>query len=184
MSIPTLQSGWLRNLSPASVQNQPLMRRLPSDRALYPTAAYAKGDDIFVPLAVATIFGGPLDRGDNGKTASGILTSRPGGVVGCALPMPASRGCRGTPFAQFPWGTKVSVEYAGRTGVVEVVDEGPSGGLKSQAFIDITLEGWETILGVKLAPSEVNTYSRHVSFTVLGGMRFMADYHPYGVDEN
>ena len=184
MSIPNLRSNWLQNLTPASVQNQPLMRRLPANRSLYPTAAYAKGDDIFVPVAVATAFGGPHDRGDDGRTASGIYTSRPGGVVGCALPMPAARGCVGTPFAQFPWQTKVIVEYAGSSVTLEVVDEGPTGGLKSQAFIDITYEGWLRLTGMNLDPSIVNTWSRHVSFTISGGMKFMADYWPHGVERD
>ena len=181
MSTENLNPHNVRPLTPAASQGGPTSVRLPADRSQYPAAAYARGEDIFVPVCVATAFGGPMDRGDDGRTASGILTSRPGGVVGCALPMPAARGCRGTPFPQMPWKTLVRVSWGGGTADLELIDEGPTGGLKSQAMIDITLEGWEAIMGKKLPPSTVNDLQKMVSFWIPGGMRFMGDYRPWGV---
>lgn len=179
MSIFDKSKPFPGNLSPASNQNRPLMTRLPADQLRYPVAVYRRGEDIFCPLGVATAFGGPLDRLDDGNTASGISTKRPGGYVGCSLPMPAARGCIGTPFPQLPWKTGVLVTLGQRTVNLPLIDEGPSGGLKSQAIIDITFEGWEELLGKSLDPHMVNTLSQRVSFVIPAVGRFLADYQPH-----
>lgn len=168
------------NLGPAANQNRPLMRRLPADVRRFPTPVYVRGEDIFCPLAVATGFGGPLDKGDNGQTASGVRTDRPGGIVGCALPMPLSRACHGTPFPVIPWRTAVRVSFGAIEVSISLVDVGPAGGLASKAIIDITLEGWEVLLGRKLDPGLVNSIERHVSVTIVGGAKYLDGYIPRG----
>ena len=179
MSIDALRNGLGTLLSKAPVTATQGMRVLPADVARWPRTVYQDGEDIYCPLAYGTAFGGPYDRLDDGRTASGKSTKQPGGIIGCALPMPAARGCIGTPLPQLPWGTPVEITYQGRMVIVELIDEGPSGGLKSRANIDVTYEAWERLAGRDLEPSIVNTWGAIVSYRIRGVARFLIDYRPH-----
>jgi hypothetical protein len=64
------------------------------------------GDDLVVPRAAATWFGGDDDPGDNGQTASGVPTRGHPTLLGCALPL-AGYGLpslRGTPLPMMAFG--------------------------------------------------------------------------------
>lgn len=78
-------------------------------------------------MGTATAFGGCCDHGDDGDTASGVSTRDNPDIVGCALPMPSARACRGTPIPQMPWGTIVRVTVGKNTVDVPLIDVGPSG---------------------------------------------------------
>ena len=64
------------------------------------------GDDLVVPRAAATWFGGDSDPEDNGETASGVNTRHNPGLLGCALPL-AGHGVKslnGTPLPMMAFG--------------------------------------------------------------------------------
>lgn len=172
-------------MSTPTNEHQPLlplaMKRLAADMSRFSDPAYLSPDgSIVVPHTVASAFGGTDDMGDDGRTASGLRTDRAGGIVGCALPMPAARGCHGTPFAQLPWRTLVHVTCGAVTAAIPVIDEGPSGGLSPCRLIDLTCQAWSVLLKRPVAPHEANTLTMRVSFTIPGAAKFMRDYRPQG----
>jgi hypothetical protein len=64
------------------------------------------GDDLVVPRAAATWFGGDSDPGDNGETASGVPTKGHPALLGCALPLAGYglQSLRGTPLPMMAFG--------------------------------------------------------------------------------
>ena len=59
-----------------------------------------------MPRAAATWFGGDDDPGDNGQTASGVLTRGHPSLLGCALPLAGYglQSLRGTPLPMMAFG--------------------------------------------------------------------------------
>src|SRR5437763_6041987 len=64
------------------------------------------GDDLLVPRAAATWFGGDADPGDNGQTASGVPTKGNPTLLGCALPLAGYglKSLRGAPLPMMAFG--------------------------------------------------------------------------------
>lgn len=99
-------------------------------------------------------------------------------MIGCALPMPAARACRGTPLPQIPWKTIVRVSWGAHTISVPLIDEGPAGGLKSEAVIDLTMGAWRALCPNLPSDRNANNTSALVSFVIVGAARFLPDYRP------
>ena len=155
---------------------------LPSDPRAYPAFVYTSGDDIIVPLAWATAFGGPDDEDDDGSTASGQRTDIPGGLACCALPLPYDHPCRGTAFPNLPWGTLVRVQSKGRAISIPLLDVGPGRALESKALIDMTLPAWRLLTGNPNLPDDmVNELGQWVSIVIPGGVEHIGSYTPVGV---
>lgn len=151
---------------------------LPRNPRRFADKAYIVGNDVWVPATLATAFGGTEDRGDNGATASGIRTDRHGGVVGCALPMPISAACVGTPLASFPWLTQVEIHYEGRNIFVPLIDEGPAGQQSPCRMIDLTIPAVRLLTGIDYEDEAVNYWGKHVSFRIIGAAKYQTDYKP------
>jgi hypothetical protein len=123
------------------------------------------GDDLLVPRAAATWFGGDSDPGDNGQTASGVPTRGHPALLGCALPL-AGYGLaslRGTPLPMMafglhhdgspnPDGAWVEVSLLSTLNpqlstalTLPVIDLGPS--LRTRHGIDLTVAAFKHFAG-------------------------------------
>lgn len=167
---------------PAAFLAQSVLVRLHGTPSAYPVAAYGVAlSTIIIPDCVATCFGGPADRGDDGSTASGVRTDVPPYVAGVALPMPISGRCRGTPLPTLPWGTKVWVALGDTTVCMPLVDVGPRAGLPSRAFIDITPAGWSMLLGEHVPQESAQNLSWRVSVYIPDVGKALATLPQFGV---
>lgn len=146
---------------------------LAGDRTRYNVQAYRWGQDIRIPICVATSFGGPDDPGDNGSTASGARTDREPYLACVALPMPRDKACRGTPLPQLPWGTLVEITLGSRVRVFPVKDHGPRNGLASEAFVDLSPPAVALLTGHPLDLSTPRWWSASVSVRIIGGARYL-----------
>jgi hypothetical protein len=109
------------------------MKTLPSK---LPWTAEIDGDDLVIRNVTVTCFGGGFDKGDDGKTESGVLNdgSDPH-LLGCALPIRSVEAAtRISPLAfkgpHIPWGTPVRFwrDSEGEATAIELklIDNGPN----------------------------------------------------------
>jgi len=85
------------------------------------------GEDLVVENIRMTCFGGYADSGDNGETASGMMTKHRPEPFGCALPiLPNVFATSGSPLPLLPWGTVVQVTVGDVEFYCPVIDNGPS----------------------------------------------------------
>jgi len=116
----------------------------------WPFVATSEGDDIIVRDTHATWFGGTDDKSDNGMTASGIST-RPPGIMGCALPMDIGNFAPtdGSPLRKMPWGTIVQVWAPNTNRIVRIqlIDLGPAkwACIENKAAIDLTQAAFQAL---------------------------------------
>lgn len=135
--------------------------------------------DLVVPNSLcahkadASWFGGPLDREDDGNTASGV-EDHAFGVMGCSLPLDGTvRSTAGSPIPHLPWrdedGKRIMVRvYCHATGkqiTVPLIDIGPSFG--TGHAIDLTEAAFEA-LGLSLSQGLAG-----VDFRILCGARYL-----------
>lgn len=123
---------WFRKV----FRNEPQVRsaaRVWVGDGTWPFVAVEDGQDIILrPRTPAckmhvTWFGGDDDPQDSGETASGVMTKGNPNVMGCALPMPAAKSCRGTPLKQLPYLQTLVTLSVGRTHLtVPLIDIGPA----------------------------------------------------------
>jgi hypothetical protein len=116
------------------------------------------GDDLVVPRAAATWFGGDNDPEDNGQTASGVPTKGHPSLLGCALPLAGYglKSLRGTPLPMMafglhhdgspnPEGAWAEVTCGLLTLNLPVIDLGPS--LRTRHAIDLTVAAFKHFVG-------------------------------------
>jgi hypothetical protein len=126
------------------------------------------GDDLVVKNVRATAFGGYDDAGDNGETASGMMTKHTPEPFGCALPiLPNTNATSGSPFPLLPWGTVVYVECGDVSFYCPVIDNGPA---KSTGNgIDLCVRCAKLIDPKATA----NNFEAVVSYRVIKGATFL-----------
>lgn len=116
------------SVSSAATANA-ITRTLVGDGTWYFTAL-VEGDDIVVRGQTATWFGGDDDPGDNGETASGVVTRGNPSILGCALPMRGFNSAKtnGSPIPRLPWNTQVRVfcHQTSQVITVPLIDLGPA----------------------------------------------------------
>jgi len=116
------------------------------------------GDDLLVPRAAATWFGGDADPDDHGQTASGVPTKGQPTLLGCALPLAGYglKGLRGTPLPMMalactttalpnPDGAWAEVTCGLLTLKLPVIDLGPA--LRTRHGIDLTVAAFKHFVG-------------------------------------
>jgi hypothetical protein len=136
------------------------------------------GDDLLVPHAAATWFGGDHDPDDNGQTASGVPTKGRPALLGCALPLAGYglKSLRGTPLPMMafglhrdgspnPEGAWVEVTCGVRTLKLPVIDLGPS--LRTRHAIDLTVAAFKHFVG------DLSQGVIHVSYRLLRGACYL-----------
>lgn len=121
----------------------------------WPFACEVHGRNLVVKGKFATWFGGTADPHDNGQTASGISTRKPG-VLGCALPMDIGarfKPTHGSPIPKLPYRTTFVTVRRRDTGAavrVPLIDIGPAKKAAADGdVIDLTPATFAA-LGVKL----------------------------------
>jgi hypothetical protein len=129
------------------------------------------GEDI-VFGGLASWFGGPNDKDDNGQTASGVDNSKYG-TRGCALPIPISNGevvvaTSGTPLPALPYGIEVTISNGDFTVTVPLIDVGPALDVGPDRPIDLTPWTFQAGLGQDLAHGLAPVHVR-----VLGGAKYL-----------
>lgn len=156
---------------------------LPSEPEWRFLKVYREGDDIFVPDAIATVFGwdtalGVRDPDDNGECASGKSTREHPGLLGCALPVSlARRSTRGSAFPKvpkLPWLAPVVVIRGGKSVTLALIDNGPSAPSPNDpapAGIDLTPAAC-LALGVPIEDIRRNRVAFNVSFRLPGAGQF------------
>ena len=137
-----------------------------------------------VPDAIATVLGwdtslGVRDPDDNGECASGRGTRDHPGILGCALPVSASRkSTRGSAFPKvptLPWFSRVIVTRASKSIAVELIDNGPSAPPANDpapAGIDLAPAAC-LALGIPLEDIRRNRVAFDVSFRLRGAGQFV-----------
>ncbi len=143
----------------------------------YKFSTYVSGDDLRADDVMATAFGYIGDGQDGGMTASGLDLHQHLGFLGCALPLPNCRFCRGAPYPphdhdRMPWlTTKVEVKSkkTGQTIMVSLCDYGPGNGHPNPAAIDLT--GAAAVALGTLHPAH---FAERVDIRVVGAARWMA----------
>ena len=111
-----------------------------------PWTAQIDGADLLVLNVEATCFGGGFDKGDNGKTASGVMNdgSDPT-LLGVALPILSVKSTKNSPLCfgttRFPWRTTVVVVWRASNPAFTVstilIDNGPSTATYPNRAIDL-----------------------------------------------
>ena len=155
-------------------------RKLTGD-GTWPFFARIDGEDIVVDCegVFATCFGGAYDNEDNGETASGVSTKKPG-VIGCALPVVASfKATSGSPLAfktRIPWQTPVDITIKGVTiKGVPLLDNGPAKSASKPGFahaIDLTVAA-AAQFATYVAPSKLaDQFFEPVSFRIKGAAKY------------
>lgn len=126
------------------------------------------GDDLHIPFATCTAFGGSNDKMDNGKTASGVSTAAHPDLKGCALPMNFGP-CAGSPIPQMPWRTMVQITecVTGKTLNVPLIDLGPAKWTGNA--IDLTVAAARHFNPRATA----NNFIASVHVTIPGGARYL-----------
>jgi hypothetical protein len=150
-----------------------------------PWPVWIDGEDIVVRCITATCFGGAFDKGDNGKTESGVLNDgRDPALMGCALPIRSTEeATRNSPFANpdkphIPWDSAVKVwrEADGEETAIEVrlIDNGPDISRFPAHALDLT-----ECAAMHFAPHIPRNRIANefevsgLSFRVIGGARFI-----------
>jgi hypothetical protein len=119
---------------------------------------FRDGDDLLIPLAHATWFGGDSDPEDDGETSSGVLTKGNPSLMGCALPLSGYgvRSLNGSPLPRMPFGLHsngapnpsgcwADVAANGVTLSLPCIDLGPS--LSTRHGIDLTVAAFKHLSG-------------------------------------
>ena len=150
-----------------------------------PWVAEIDGEDVIVRDVQATAFGGGGDRGDDGKTESGVMNDgRDPHLMGCALPIRSNEmATRNSPLAcsykpHIPWHTKVRV-WVGNDesrGVdCTVIDNGPN-------VMRFTSHAFDATVAVARALGAdgdnhhiANCWGARVSYRIFGAAQYLAD---------
>ncbi len=93
---------------------------------IYPWRAEIVGSDLVIANARVTCFGGDTDPGDDGYTASGIVTRGNPSCRGCALPTGRCRATYGSPIPKLRWNTPITFVHNNHSITCPLIDEGPA----------------------------------------------------------
>ena len=143
----------------------------------YKFSTYIDGDDLCADDVMATAFGYIGDGQDNGLTASGLDLHKHLDFLGCALPLPNCRFCKGAPFPphnsdSMPWlKTDVVVKRrdTGKIVTVALCDYGPGNGHPNPAAIDLT--GAAAMI---LSTGKPSHFEQRVDIRILGAAKWMS----------
>ena len=145
----------------------------------YKFSTYIDGDDLCADDVMATAFGYIGDGQDNGLTASGLDLHKHLDFLGCALPMPSCRFCKGAPFpphngksGSMAWLTTYVVVKSRKTGKIvtlKLCDYGPGNGHPNPAAIDLT--GAAALIIDTIKPSH---FEEQVDIRILGAAKWMS----------
>ena len=142
----------------------------------WPWSAHVDGDDIIVPNARATCFGGGNDPQDDGQTASGVSTKLNPNLAACSLPMIYTgrdpkliKALGGSPIPRVPWRTLVEVtEVAtGRKFAFPVIDIGP--GKRTGNALDLTIAAARKFKSAATA----DCFALVCNYRIIGGAKFL-----------
>lgn len=92
----------------------------------YPWQAEILGDDLVIRNVRVTCFGGNTDFGDDGFTASGVLTRNNLFCRGCALPTGRCAATLGSPLPRLRWQTPIIFTHGTKSITCPLIDEGPA----------------------------------------------------------
>ena len=156
------------------------MKKLPSK---LPWTAEIDGNDLVVRNIKATCFGGPHDKGDNGRTESGIRNDGSNQLLLCALPIrsiePATKA---SPLAfkgpHIPWRTPVLVWHgSNERGAVAclLADNGPDVSRFPTHALDLNPEA-ALKFSPNFDPREIaNKWSMDgMSYRIIGGAKYIS----------
>jgi hypothetical protein len=151
-----------------------------------PWTASIDGADLVVRNVMATCFGGKYDKGDDGRTESGVLNDGSNDIPQCALPIRSTEAAtRDSPLAfkgpHIPWGTKVRVwlevngEHPETDLVCELTDNGPDISQFPTHALDLNPPAALHFSPCADPKTLANSWSMHgMSYRILGGAKWVS----------
>lgn len=141
-----------------------------------------QGNDVIVRNVIVTCFGGGSDKGDDGKTESGVMNdgSDPN-LLGCALPIRSTENAtRFSPLADaqkahIPWGTivhfwKGSDESTGIDTVL--IDNGPNVAKYPTHAGDLTVAAAHFFNSTMPLSELANNFESILSYRIVNGAKY------------